>query len=550
MKQADRAAYAGLWDVAGVVVAVVWTLVLAGPGIWGAADLPAGAFHAGHAFFGWHLGTVPAGGTLSTPPLGWPGSPEVQLIGWVPLLVAALAQGLGPLRAYGLALLVGPVLTMVATRAWLARVVDGRPDARAVAGLAVVTCSFAVAAFGNGQLAKLQLWVIPAVLWAVACFRAAPGVGTATGVLATTLAAVWTAPSLAVQLPVAVGVQLLARTPMGRLLDRRRLAEAVGALGLVGLGLLPGMFFLAAGDDAGTRPAVAGTGTRVGGAAPSASLDDLMLGMGARSDGWDAVNHAPVLAGAVVVVGLWIAWRTHSVRRLGLGLSAVGAVFALGPVLRWGGEAVSIGGWTISLPAGWLVAVGYPLGETGQWYRFVVVAVLGLAVLLAGARSGRVVGVAALAVVLGAGQAVHQSGHPFPRPAVDIPAAATMARLQDGGPAGAVVVLPLIASTIDGGPGLAMAALSGRRTSAMARHTQDHPATTELRALLQRAHASHHPEAARRVLAEAGVAVVVWRPGATVMRGEVWLDVDAVSDDLGPPQQDGDTAVWWTDARP
>ena len=98
-----------------LLVVLGCTLGLAGPGLWGARDLPAGAFHPGHAFFAWHLSTVPAGGTLALPPFGWPESPSVQLIGWVPLTVAALLQGLGPMRAYGLAILVGPLLTAVAT---------------------------------------------------------------------------------------------------------------------------------------------------------------------------------------------------------------------------------------------------------------------------------------------------------------------------------------------------------------------------------------------------------------------------------------------------
>ena len=50
----------------------------------------------------------------------------------------------------------------------------------------------------------------------------------------------------------------------------------------------------------------------------------------------------------------------------------------------------------------------------------------------------------------------------------------------DGAPtdrraAGAVVVLPLIANTADGGMGLAMGALAARHTSAMARHTGARP---------------------------------------------------------------------------
>ncbi len=528
-------------------LALVWTVVLLGPGLWGATDLPAGAFHPSHAFFAWHLSTVPAGGDLAHPPLGWPGQPSVQLIGWAPLLVAAALQGLGPLRAYGGALLLGPLLTAAATWAWVRRLTDGGPLARVAAVFSVVSCSFAVAAMGNGQLAKMQLWVVPAGLWAVEGFRRAPSARRAVVLVGVAVAGVLTAPSLAVLLPVAAAVQLWGtEDPLGW--TRARVVRNAVTLSVLAVGLAPGALFLAADEDAGTRPAVAGTGDRVGGAAPTASLDDLLFGLGERADGLDAINHAPVLAGAVLVVGVGLAVaQAGRGRRVGLGLLGAGAVLGLGPVLRWGGSALMLGDWTLALPAAALTALRYPMGETGQWYRFVVVATLGLALLVSRARSRRASALVGVAVVLGAAQAVHQSGHPFPRAAVSIPAANSMLSLRTGGPPGAVVVLPLLASTADGGPGLAMGALAGRHTSALARHAQGHSSTVALRELLQRAHAARTPEAAQRVLAEAGVAVVVWRPGAAVMRGEVWLDEAAVTADLGAPVSDAGTSVWWVD---
>lgn len=530
-----------------LVLAVVGTIGLAGPGLWGGDTLPAGAFHPGHAFFAWHLGTVPAGGVLTQPPLGWPGSPSVQLIGGVPLAVAALLSGLGPLRAYGVALLVGPLLTAVATWGWLARWSRGTVGARSAATLSFVLSSFALAALGNGQLAKMQLWVLPGTLWALDGFMDRAHLRSGLCLLGVTVLGVLSAPSLAVQIPVAAGIQLVATDGLARW--RSTWMRGGASLVVIGLGLLPGLWFLGAAEDAGTRPAVAGTGERVGGAAPSASLDDLLFGLGARADGLDAINHAPVLAFSVMVAGVWLAWRVGVARRLGLALLLGGGVLALGPVLRWGADPVSLGSWTLSLPASWLTSLGYPMGRTGQWYRFVVVASLGLALLVSRAQTPRATRWVSLAVLLGVVQAVHQSGHPFPRSAVSIPASESMNRLRSGGPPGAVVVLPLIANTADGGMGLAMGALAARHTSAMARHTEGHASTVALRAVMQQAQSARSVDAAHRVLAEAGVAVVVWRPGARVMRGEVWLDEAAVTEALGPPELDNGTSVWWVDVE-
>ncbi len=526
-----------------LLLAVGGTAALAGPGLWGAHDLPAGAFHPGHPFFAWHLSTVPAGGVLSQPPFGWPGSPGGQLIGGVPLAIAALLQGIGPMRAYGVALLVGPLLTAVSTWAWLRRCSDGTVGARAAGTLALVFCSFAIAALGNGQFAKMQIWVIPSALWALDVFVEQPRFRTAALLLGIVVSGVLTAPSLAVQLPIAAAVQVV-------LTDATRgVRHRLAGLTLLGVGLLPGLLFLGAGPNLGTRPAVASAGVRLRGAAPSASLDDLLFGVGVRADGLDAINHAPVLAMAGLAVGIWLAVHAGRGRRLGVGLLVVGAALALGPVLQWDGKPVEVGSWSISMPAAWLSALGYPLGRTGQWYRFVVVASLGLSLLLSRATTRQATLWAALAVGLGVMQAVSQSGHSFPRAAVRVPAAASMERLRDGGPPGAVVVLPHIASPADGGMGMTMGALARRHTSAMACHSEGHPSTDALRAIVQQVQSARSVEKAHRILADAGVAVVVWRPGAAVIRGEVWLDEAAVTKALGPPQLDAGTPVWWVDVE-
>ncbi|HCH61351.1 MAG: hypothetical protein CL927_18140 [Deltaproteobacteria bacterium] len=527
-----------------MLLTMVGTVLLAGPGIWGAHDLPAGAFHPGHPFFAWHLSTVPAGGVLSHPPFGWPGSPSGQMIGGVPLAVAAALQWIGPMRAYGVALVVGPLLTAVTTWGWLKRCSDGTMGARAAGTLAMVFCSFAIAALGNGQFAKMQLWVIPSTLWTLDLFVDRPHVRTAVPLLGVTILGVLTAPSIAVQLPVAGALQLLLTE------TSRGVRARLTGLALLGVGMLPGLLFLSADPSSGTRPAVAGAGLRLRGAPPSASLDDLLFGVGVRANGLDAINHAPVLALAGLGVGIWLALRAGRGRRLGLGLLFVGAALALGPVLRWDGDPVSIGSWTVSMPASWMAALGYPMGRTGQWYRFVVVASLGLALLLSRAPTRRATLGAVLAVALGVVQAVSQSGHVFPRPAVPVPAAASMERLRDSTTPGAVVVLPHIASPADVAMGMAMGALARRHTTAMACHTEGHASTVALRALVQQAQSARSVEKAHRVLAEAGVAVVVWRPDSAVIRGEVWLDEAAVSQALGPPEVDAGTSVWWVNAKP
>lgn len=197
------------------------------------------------------------------------------------------------------------------------------------------------------------------------------------------------------------------------------------------------------------------------------------------------------------------------------------------------------------MPAALLGAVGFPLAETGQWYRFVALGSLGLWGVVGSAR-GAGVGIAACAVLVAVGHGAWSTGHELPRPAWTLTAYTELHAAASDARPGAVLMLPLLASTIEGGPGLAMATVHRRATTSLARHSEGHAATVALRALVQRAHSAHHPDAARRVLAEGGVALVVWRPGARVMRGEVWLTPDAVAEDLGPGVSVDGATLWWT----
>lgn len=323
-----------------VLVVVVVTILLAGPGLFAADALPAGAFHPGHAFFGHHLATLPAGGRLLHPVMGWPVLPEARPIALVPLLAAAVTQGLGPLRAYGFAVLVGPVLTVLAAGAWMSQSSKmaragsswGERAAPWVAAVGFALCPFALAALGNGQLAKQQLWVLPAVLWALDWHARRPGVGRLMGVAGVTLAGLVSAPSLAVQLPVAVGLWWA----VSRKFDARGLVGPV----VVALSLVPGAWYLAGGANGATRPSVAGTGRHQAGVDSVAALDDLLLGWGTRGELLDSVNHTPVLGLPVLLAALWVGRGA----RLAWWLAVAGGVLALGPVLTTTAGPVTVGG--------------------------------------------------------------------------------------------------------------------------------------------------------------------------------------------------------------
>lgn len=346
---------------------------------------------------------------------GFPGVRAARFLGWPVLLAGVIAV---PVLGAGLWVQIA-AWAGLALGAGAAAWVFGPPRGglrAAAAGVVFGLAPVAVGALASGQLENTQTWLVPGLVAAVGRARGAAG---ALGAGAAGLLAGLASPYLGM-----IGVLAAVFVP------RRRGA----ALGAAVLGLAAAGAWLAPGEvDPLFAPRWTGGAEVAGDPAHAASLDGLLLGAPAGQVR-TLVLHLPYLGLPAVLAVL--AWGPA--RRAGAGALAAGAVLALGPRLRWAGELLRVGGASVALPAA-VLAAGVPsLGQSGQFYRFALLAAVGLA-----RGVGRLpVAAAVLVAALSAADTLRvalPSGTPWPtRP---LPVEAWAAWAADPQP-GAVLHLP------------------------------------------------------------------------------------------------------------
>lgn len=288
------------------------------------------------------LVSFPTGGRL------WPG-PLVE-----GLFLAPLTLGLGPLRAWNLL-----VLLRLAGAGIGAALLLQRLGLRPAWGLVVALSPALLQALGAGEaLDPAVAWAPLATVLLVRGGRLAPLVG---AVLLATSASAWLA-----------GLALLAVLFPAALRRRSRLL-------LLGLAALPWLLELSA--------RVAGASVLDPGAAAAASLD--LEGSGGLL-GVLGLGPSRPWGGLLLPVGLLAAALAPRWRRQGLGLLALGAAVALGPVLLVQGVPVEVGPQALALPLPLVFVHGLPpLSLVGDLVSLGLLAWVGLALLLAEATARR-----------------------------------------------------------------------------------------------------------------------------------------------------------------
>ena len=521
-----------------------------------------GRFHAGHVWGFDHAAALLTGEapwTVTSTRLAFPDRPAVALVGWVPAsLVTPVNMVFGPLASYNMALLVTPVLSALAAW-WGLRRLLGLGAWTAVGpallwGLSPVALGF----LANGQLPKAQLWglVLPLVAVSGACrggwawLAMVPLFCAATAV---------TSPSLALQLPFVLGLLVIAEVIGAS--GRRLPATLAGglSLGLAAAGMAAFRSYygtLRGGSHPSAfEPAVPARPGQIMDPNLSAELWPTLVMPDTLSTVADEVHHLTWIGPVLLLAGLAGMVAGRRGRTLAAGVFFVCLTLALGPRLTADGVTVTLGsGAHIGLPAQLLVDLGYPLAESGAWYR-----------LAAGATLGAVLGVGALltrlparaAVAVSALLAVAQVSHTiwvtqafWPRGAAAVPGAAELARWESHEALGAVLDLPLDTDLAGNHRSLLAATLHGRSTTAWSRPTplkrfDELAAFDEIRL---RAEASS-PAEARALIRGQGFTAVTYRAAneRPWLKGHTEPQVAALTAVLGQPVVDGEVWLWWLD---
>lgn len=492
---------------------------------------------------------------------GYPEARELRLIGWGPLLLGLpLRAVVGTVAAFHLLLLVSLPLSAAAAAALVRRWTGAGAGVQACLGAAYALCPTLLATLGAGELPKLQAWILPVALLALDdALRAGHGPVRRLAQLVLLglvgLVSAFTSPYYALALPLLAGGMVL-----GQLWRHRRLQPAAAllrgglVLGALYLGLSPAADYyedVATGSGQSIFQPARRAELRAGPLPrpqPVAEPYTLLLGPRQGAGSPYEAAHVPTLGLGLLGLGLLGLRRRREAtggRGAGLALAAGGVLLAMGPALVLGGAVVGWGDTVLALPVYLLELLDYPTAKGGLYFRYALVAVLGLVLLGARglARHPRAAGIAAVALLLnlahGLGITLTRAIGPtaeaadrsepwrfWPRPAEEIAAHELLASLRGGD--GAVLELPLQGPTDGhlGQAGLLRAVFHGRPTTSLPRDRQG--GADPARAALRRAVA----EGSSAPLQELGVRYVILDLSLD------WYaepDASELTEALGPP---------------
>ena len=519
------------WPTLGLLLfSILFVLVMHRGWAW---DGVGGGFHPGHVWAADQVSAMVAGRESwsgATSRIGFPEPVQLRLIGWAPLLLAVpLGWLLGSPLAIWVVIVAGLFATTLVTKALIERMYEVAPWTAAMAALTYAVCPFSLGVLANGQLAKMQLWCLPLLLlFADKVLRDSNKKMATVGLLASSVVMAFTSPSIGLVMPIALAVWVLFRTP-GMVAWRWSLIVLVVAA----TGMLPAwwMHTVPSSLTVGLLPAAPVPGLQSPPhLSPVATLSGL-LGNHVRWDGMrTAINNVAVLGIPALLGGVLACLVRTQTAFLGVALCVAGVALAVGPT-------VNALGFVWVMPAELLDRFGYPLQESGMYYRFVQVASLGLALCcvapaLLWPRQGRWI-VLALALVICA-DGVRTTSSLWPRTIRTIGHKNIYTAMANDSVDGAVLELPLSHIDTEGERRLLGQLIHGRSTSVLARNmvVQGQP---RLEAL-DRAVRSANP---RQQLHQLGFRyVLLHQPRAHMVLYR------QLSRTLGQPNEDGGLAAW------
>ena len=263
---------------------------------------------------------------------------------------------------------------------------------------------------------------------------------------------------------------------------------------------------------------------------PVATLEGLF----ALTVPWDpshaAINNVAVLGWPALFAAILALLLRPRAAFLSVGLVVLGALLALGPSVQFASM-----NWL--LPAEILDRVGYPLEQSGMYYRFVQVTALGFAIscavlALRWPPYARVIAV--VIALLSVGDSIRVTQSLWPRSIQPLPHRALYTQMAKDSTPGAVLELPLAHLDTEGERRLLGQLIHDRATTVLARNmvVRGQPRLEQLDAAVR------SPSTAKTLRDLGFRYVLLHRPRAHAQMYSL------LTDRLGSPQEDGGLAVW------
>jgi hypothetical protein len=442
--------------------------------------------------------------------------------------------------------------------------------ASAGAALVFALCPYVLGCMANGQVAKLQHWVLPAYLLALhLSLKAARPRRALASVFLVAFVTSFTAPSYGLQLPflwlACAGAGVVTATG-GR---RRLAARAAVALLVTGVAMLPALHYFRPQADMVTvvlddrevevLPASLPAGRGMDGPRTvvpenNIQLDDMVLGVLGRDLREDRTNHVGYLGLPLILLSLAsLRWRFPG-QGLGWALLLGGGVLSLGPELHWGGSLLRVAGKEVLLPAKLLEWARYPLDTSGMYYRLVLMASLGLSILLGGLasrfRPGRAVALTWTLGLVSVADGFRSTGGLWPVPLRGDLDRAMLEQMAEDPVVGAVLDLPMRLGPHTGKSYFLAALVHRRPVSGLLRSTLEEGHVVARQRALEGALHAGDAALVGQLLAGEGFAFLVHHPEIPPQRplhgGEVFprIEGETLVEVLGPPLLEGRTLVW------
>ena len=522
------------------------------------SSTPSGVFHSGHVWCFEHIASMLWSGdwSLWTNQLAYPETVTVRFIGWCPAVISALFSPIaGPIAAYNLAFLLSSSLTAPVSVLFF-RQLNPRLSLISAWSLALLVSLSPpmIGAMANGQICKAQLWLISlmGLTWVYfsrkldAKFSLSSLVSAVLAMLLAAVCMAFTEPTYCLFVAPVLGLSSGLWILQSSYKLRQLFIQVLMVGGVAIIFVLAERYYDTTGLQSAFTPSVRLDGSGiVNQLQQQVSLYELFGFSSSEFSTTSTIHFGYVGWGNLVIVSiiflwsLFTNWRNISLS-ISIALLLVGVGLSLGEYLALDETHYRPGGAFVSLPSNWLAQLGYPLAQSGQYYRgmaLVWLAIPAMLSLLNGRRLQRIIPLIATGMLV---FSMHRTSNAWPFPVEKIAGKRIFEQIETQ--PGAVLDLPSGIGNYQLGVSMRDAAIHGQPIPVIPTYLPmaDHPLFRRNNQVLIEALSNGQVTQARSALLRSGYRHILWR----LNRFEPRIRLETMISMFGDPVEEEGILLW------